>query len=374
VRIPVFKPSIAEEEIEAVVAVLRSGWLGLGPKTEEFERAFAGACGARHCVALNSCTAALHLALATLRLQPGEEVVVTPMTFVATVHAIVYCGATPVFADIQPDTLNLDPAAAARWIGPRTRAILAVDMAGHPCDLDELQSLAASHGLTLVEDAAHACGAFYRGRPIGAIAPLTCFSFHAVKNLTCGEGGAVTCADDRLDRWFREMRWLGISKGTWVRTAGGAAYNWRYAVEEVGYKYHLNDMAAALGLVQLGRLPALNAARRRIAARYTEALAGLDWLATPRPRPYVGPSCHLYQVRLPDETRRDRFLGHLAARGIGAGVHYIPSHLHPCYRHLKADCPVASEVWRTLVSLPIFPDLTGAEQDHVIAVARGFQP
>lgn len=371
-KIPVLKPSITEAEISAVTEVLRSGWLGLGPKTEQFETEFAQKMDAKYCIALNSGTAALHLALASLDLQAGDEVIVTPMTFVSTAHSIVYCGATPVFADILPDTLTVNPEDVAAKITSQTRAVLVVDMAGHPSELDELLDLTAQHGLTLIEDAAHACGAVYKGKPVGSIAPLTCFSFHAVKNLTCGEGGAITCNDDWKNKWFREMRWLGISKDTWSRTDQDTSYHWKYWVNQIGFKCHLSDLAAALGLVQLQRLDELNARRRRIVERYNQAFNGLDWLTTPVERPYAQSSFHLYQVRLPDEAARDRLVKYLTENEIIPGVHYIPSHLHPCYRKLKAVCPVASTVWRTLVTLPLFPDLTLEDQERVIETVKSF--
>lgn len=373
-QIPVLKPSITEAEIQAVNEVLRSGWLGLGPKTAEFEEAFARRVKAKYCVGLNSGTAALHLAMASIHLRSDDEVIVTPMTFISTVHAISYCGANPVFADILPDTLNIDPEDVAQKITPKTRAIVAVDMAGHPCDWDDLKRIAAEYGLTLIEDAAHACGAFYKKQPVGSIAPLTCFSFHAVKNLTCGEGGAITFQDDWNNKWFREMRWLGISKDTWSRTGGETSYKWKYWVDELGFKYHMNDISAALGLVQLKRLDDLNLARRKIVTRYNEAFADLDWLVTPVERNYVQSSWHLYQVKLPDEITRDRFTSHLAEHGIAPGVHYIPSHLHPFYRkNTRSICPIATKVWKTLVTLPIFPDLTSEEQEYVIQAVLDFK-
>ncbi len=371
-NIPVLKPSITEAEIEAVTQVLRSGWLGLGPKTAEFEKEFAKRIGAKFCVGLVSGTAALHLALASLNLLPDDEVIVTPMTFVSTAHSVLYCGAKVIFADILPDTLNVDPKDVAAKITARTRAVIGVDMAGHPADWAELQTLAAERGLAVIEDAAHACGAEYRGQPIGTVVPLTCFSFHAVKNLTCGEGGAITCNLDWQDKWFREMRWLGISKDTWSRTDQDASYYWKYWVNHIGFKCHMNDIAAAIGCVQLQRLDELNATRRRIVAKYQAAFAGLDWLETPVERPYVKSSWHLYQVKLPDETQRDRFVRHLVNYEISPGVHYIPSFLHPCYRDNKAICPVADRVWKRLVSLPIFPDLTETQQDYIIETVKKF--
>ncbi len=371
--IPVLKPSITNEEIEAVIEVMRSGWLGLGPKTAEFEKQFAKFVKSEFCVALNSCTAALHLVMAALNLQPGDEVIVTPMTFISTVHSISYCEATPVFADILPDTLNINPNDVAKKITPKTRAIIAVDMAGHPCDLDELMSLAADHGLTFVEDAAHSCGGFYKDKPVGSIAPFTCFSFHAVKNLTCGEGGAITSQDEWYQKWFNEMRWLGISKDTWKRSEDVQGYQWKYWVENMGFKYHMSDIAAAIGLVQLKRLGHLNQIRKNIATEYTQAFANIDWLTLPKERSYVKSSWHLYQIKLPDETSRDRMINHLLERGITPGVHYFPAHLHPYYRQLKSVCPVASEIWRRIISLPIYPDLSPEEQGKVIDAVRNFK-
>jgi Predicted pyridoxal phosphate-dependent enzyme apparently involved in regulation of cell wall biogenesis len=371
--IPVLKPSITEEEIQAVVEVMRSGWLGLGPKTNEFEEKFAAYVNAKFCVALNSCTAALHLAMAALNLQPEDEVIVTPMTFISTVHSISYCGAKPVFADILPDNFNINPDDVAQKLSAKTRAIIAVDMAGHPCDLDELMKLAADHGLAFVEDAAHSCGALYKNKPIGSIAPFTCFSFHAVKNLTCGEGGAITGNDEWYRKWFSQMRWLGISKDTWSRSGEKQGYQWKYWVENLGFKYHMNDLAAAIGLVQLKRLEQLNEARRKIVTNYSQAFSKLDWLTTPEEKPYVQSSWHLYQVKLATEKMRDRLINHLLEQGITPGVHYLPAHLHPYYRHFKATCPVASEIWQRIISLPIYPDLTVEDQEKVIAAVKNFK-
>lgn len=372
--IPVLKPSITDAEIAAVTEVLRSGWLGLGPKTAQFEVEFAQKIGTKFCIGLNSGTAALHLALAALQLKSDQEVIVTPMTFVSTVHAILYCGAKPVFADILPDTLNINPTDVAAKVTPKTRAIVGVDMAGHPADWDELLAISNQHGLAVIEDAAHSCGAFYKNNPVGSLVPVTCFSFHAVKNLTCGEGGAISCDSDWKDRWFREMRWLGISKDTWSRTEGDTSYHWKYWVQNIGFKCHMNDLAAAIGLVQLQRLDDLNERRRHLAQRYQQSLAGLDWLTLPTERSYVKSSWHLYQVKLPDESTRDRMVGHLIANGISPGVHYIPSHLHPCYQGVKAVCPVAGHVWKKILSLPLFPDLTEEDQEIVINAVKNFVP
>lgn len=365
--IPVFRPISGPEEEGAVVEVLRSGWWGLGPKTAEFEARFAESVGAAHCVGTSSASAALLLSLAALDLA-GREVITTALTFVSTNHAIIHAGGVPVFADVDPVTLTIDPADVERLITPRTAAIMAVDYAGHPAELAALEALARHHGLTLVEDAAHACGATYRGRPIGSVSDLTCFSFHAVKNLAMGEGGAITLADAALAGRLRHMRWLGLSKSTWERT-GASSYSWDYDLEEIGYKAHMSDIPAAIGLVQLTRLPETNARRRAIAERYSRAFAGLDWLTPPTELSHVRSSWHLYAVCV---EGRDRFIDHMARGGVATSVHYKPTHLYPQYARFARPLPVTEAAWRRLVTLPLFPGLTDDEVEQVIEVARSF--
>lgn len=372
-HIPVLAPYIGQEEIDAVAEVMRSGWLGLGPRTERFEKAFAAFAGTRFAVALNSGTAALHLALEALDIGPGDEVIVPPITFISTVHAVSYVGATPVFADVEPDTMNICVKDIERKLTERTKAILVVHLAGHPCDMDAIHELARSRGIHVVEDAAHACGALYRGRRVGTLSELTCFSFHAVKNLTCGEGGAITCNQEWLARRFREMRWVGISRDTWMRSSSERVYAWQYFVEHVGYKYHMNDTQAAIGLVQLGKLDGLNGRRREIAEAYRRELADLGWLEPPTEKPYAQSSWHLFQIKLPDAGARDRLIEHMQAANIAVGVHYYPCNLHPCYIRHRSSVPVAMEVWKRILTLPIHPGLTPDDQDRVIAALRQFQ-
>ena len=371
--IPVLKPAIGEEEIKAAAEVLRSGWLGLGPRTEEFERQFAAYIGAPYAVALNSGTAALHLAVEALGIAKGDEVIVTPMTFVSTVHAISYVGAVPIFADIVPDTMNIDIYDIERKITDKTKAIMVVHLAGHPCDMDKINELAGYHGLHVIEDAAHACGAKYKGRYVGSGANLTCFSFHAVKNLTCGEGGAVTCTNEWYERYFKEMRWVGISKDTWVRSSKEKAYAWQYWIEKVGYKYHMSDINAAIGLVQLGKLEMLNEKRRVIAQKYTEGLEDLEWLELPYEKSYAESSWHLYQVKVQDQDIRDSFMQHLKDNDISPGVHYMPIHLQPCYRGVKAIVPVANRIWKRMLTVPLYPDMTDDEVNKVVEVIRQYK-
>lgn len=370
---PVLKPSIGEDEINAVVEVLKSGWLGLGPKTEEFEKKFADYIGCNYAVALNSGTAALHMAVEALGIKKGDEVIVTPMTFVSTVHAIRYVGAEPVFADIEQDTMNIDVHDIQRKITEKTKAIIVVHMAGHPCDMDKINELAGYDGLYVIEDAAHACGARYKGKKIGSGNNLTCFSFHAVKNLTCGEGGAITCNNEWYNRYFREKRWLGISKDTWFRTSREHIYAWQYWIDKIGYKYHMNDINAAIGLVQLAKLEILNQKRKYIAQKYSESLKDLKWLELPHEKPYAESSWHLYQVKLPDQSARDGLIQHLKQHDISSGVHYLPIHLQPCYRNIKASVPIANDIWKRILTLPLYPDMTDNDIDKVVNVISKYK-
>ena len=350
---------------------LRSGWLTTGDRVRQFEQAFADAVGCRHAVAVNSCTAALHLALEALGIRPGDEVVTSPMTFTATAAVIEHLGARPVFADCDPATLNVDPREVARRVGPRTRAILPVHVGGLACDMDALQDIAHRHRLAIVEDAAHAFPARWRGRPIGAISDVTCFSFYATKNLTTGEGGMIATDDDGMAARMRLMSLHGLSRDAWNRyTEGGT---WSYEVLAPGFKYNLTDIAASIGLPQLKRFRAAHARRMAIAARYTEAFAGLPGLATPRVLEPEAHAWHLYVVQIDRDAfgiDRDAFIRGLAARNIGSSVHFIPLHLHPYYRYRYGlrprDYPNALAAYQRIVSLPIHAGLSDADVDDVI--------
>ena len=367
--IPVFRPSVGEEEIAAVAEVLRSGWWGLGPKTAEFEQHFAQYIGAKCCVGCNSATAALQLGLKVLGVE-GGEVLTTPMTFISTNHAILYNNAVPVFCDIEADTLNIVVEDIERKISPRTKAIMVVHYGGHPCDMDEIHTLARQHSLPVIEDAAHACGAEYKGRKIGSFSEITCFSFHAVKNLAMGEGGAITTNNEAYEKRLRKLRWLGISKDTWSRADTGQGYSWYYNVEELGYKCHLSDVAAAIGLAQLNKLDRLNARRQGVVQRYNDAFADLEWLERPVERPYVRSALHNYVLKVDD---RDRLIDHLKERGISTGMHYIPNHLYDMYAPYRTELPVTERVWKRLVTLPLYPDMSEADVTRVTESVRSFQ-
>ncbi|MHB8627754.1 MAG: DegT/DnrJ/EryC1/StrS family aminotransferase [Aggregatilineales bacterium] len=370
-KIQVFKPAYSEEEVEAVAEVIRSGWWGQGPKTAELEQRFAEFVDAPHAVSVNSATAALHLALMLLDVKDAE-VISTSLTFVSTNHAILYNGGIPVFADIDPETLCIDPEDIARKITPRTKAIMAVHYGGHAADMDRIHDIARAHNLTVIEDAAHAAGASYKGQMIGSTSPLTCFSFHPVKNLATGDGGMITLRDSEWDRRLRKLRWVGISKDTWSRSDTGdvSQYSWYYNVEELGFKYHMNDIMAAIALVQLRRLPETNARRQAIAGMYDAALADLAWLKLPVVRDYAGTARHNYVVRLDD---RDGFMAYLRDKGIATGMHYIPNHLYDMYRpYVTAPLPVTEREWKRLVTLPLYPDLTDDQVQHIIDAIRAY--
>jgi perosamine synthetase len=372
VMIPIFRPSMGEEEAMAVEEVLRSGWIGLGPKVEEFEHRFASYIGTRYAVALNSCTAALHLALKALEIT-SREVVTTPITFVSTAHAALYTGNIPVFADIEADTVNIDPSEIRRQVTGKTGAVIPVHYGGHPCEMDEIREIAWEHGLPVIEDAAHACGATYRGKRCGSLGTMGCFSFHAVKNLATGDGGMITTDDPAIYQKLMKLRWLGISRSTYERDNRG--YVWDYDVEYVGFKDHMNDITAAIGIVQLEKLEGANAKRREIVHRYNEAFSDLGWLETPVERQYVRSSFHNYALKV-KRGDRNRLIAHLADHGISAGVHYKPLYLHTSYRRLGigGNCPVSDRVWQQLVILPLFPDLRDDEQEFIISRVKDFSP
>jgi len=365
--IPVFRPSYGEEEFQAVREVMASGWVGLGPKTAEFEERFAAYLGVKHAIALNSGTAALHLAMIGAEVK-GKEVVSTPLTFVSTNHAILYVGGTPVFADVEEATANIDPASVRERITPQTRALCCVHYGGRPCRMDDLVAIAREHDLVLIEDVAHGCGGEYHGRKLGTFGRFAAFSFHAVKNLATGEGGMIVTDDDAAAARFRKLRWLGISKDTWSRESK-TQYAWYYTVEELGLKCHMNDIPAAIGLVQLARLDRLNERRAAWARRYDEALADLAWIRRPVAEPHTKPAWHNYAIQT---DHRDALNAFLAERGVSTGVHYIPNNHYAMYAKCGGPTPVCERVWRRLLTLPLYPDLTDADFDTILRGIRDF--
>lgn len=398
---------IDEDDIAAVAEVLRSDYLTTGPKVREFEEAFAAYVGAKYAVAVSSGTAALHAAAFAAGFGPGDEVITTPITFVATANCILYRGATPVFADIDPRTYNIDPEQVARRITPRTKAIIPVHFTGQPCDLGAIYDIARQHGLTVIEDAAHALGAEYKGRRIGGLSDLTIFSFHPVKHITTGEGGMVTTNSWELYErllMFRNHgmtrepeKWIGweentvslyphgnvTSCGTDSPGSGSRAGRaeapecpWYYEVQLLGYNYRLSDIHAALGLSQLKKADKFLVRRREIAGIYNQAFAGLPGLTTPYQAPWAASSWHIYVLQVDAGQAgisRNELLIRLRDQGIGANLHYIPVYRHPLYRSLAlnpSDYPAAETFYRRAITLPLFPAMTPAEVDRVIEATR----
>jgi perosamine synthetase len=369
--IPYGRQVIDEDDIAAVVEVLRGDWLTTGPTVGRFEESFAGYVGAPHAVAVSNGTAALHLAMLAAGVGPGDEVIVPALTFAASANCVRYAGGTVVFADVLDDTLTVDPAHVEALVTPRTKAIVAVDYAGLPCDLDPLLRLCKARGLLLVEDACHALGAEYRGRRVGSIAHLSAFSFHPVKHMTTAEGGMVTTADAALAGRVRMLRNHGIATDHRQRELQGT---WRYDMAELGFNYRLPDVLCALGLSQMKKLPAWLDRRRALAARYAELLEGVPGIRLPVAPADRSHAWHLYPVRATgnsaEEVRR-RLHSALRAAGIASNVHYIPVYLHSYYQQLgyKAGlCPVAEASYEGLLSLPMWHGMTDQQQDRVVAV------
>lgn len=380
--IPFNVPLIGEEEIQEVVATLRSGWLTSGPRTTRFEEEFRQYVGSNHALAVNSCTAALHLALAALNIGPGDEVITTPLTFCATVNTILHVGATPVLADIGPDG-NIDPRSISERITSRTRAILPVHLNGLACDMDAIWNLAQKHHLHVIEDAAHAVGTMYKGRQIGSAHPKTGFrsdavaySFYATKNMATGEGGMVTTDDAALNERMRVLCLHGISKDAWNRYSEKG--KWYYEVVESGFKYNLSDIQSAIGIHQLRKLEGFIRTRSRYAEMFNEAFAGLEELELPSTHEDSRHCWHLYALRLNLdrlEIDRDQFINELRARNIGASVHFIPIPMHPFFERYarlpENQCPRAMALYPRLISLPLYPAMTEQQVDYVARAVAG---
>lgn len=373
--LPFHLPEIGEEEISAVVDTLRSGWLTTGPRVRTFEDAFAKYIRTAHAVAVNSCTAALHLALDAIGLTERDEVLVPTMTFAATAEVVLYFKARPVLVDCEPDTLNIDPSSLEGAVTPRTRAIIPVHFAGHPCDMDRILEIARNHHLKVIEDAAHALPAYYNGRMVGTLGDLSCFSFYATKTLSTGEGGMVTTANGEYAERARMMSLHGISKDAWKRYS--AEGSWYYEILRPGFKYNMTDIAAALGMAQLGKCSRMREARRHIARIYDEGFRDIPEIVMPVARYNVEHAWHLYPIRLCVERLkigRAEFIARMRERNIGVSVHFIPLHLHPYYRstyHYRAeDFPNASAAYERLVSLPIYPAMTDEDAYDVVSAVN----
>jgi perosamine synthetase len=358
---------MGEEEIEAVAEVIRSGWIGLGPKTAEFERRFGELCRAEYCVGVSSGTAALDLAVKLLDVNHGDEVIVPTITFVSTAHVVAHNLATPIFADVDPVTMNIDLGDVRKKITKRTKAIIPVHYGGRPVEMDELLEIAG--GIPVISDCAHATGALYKGTPVGALGDIACFSFHAVKNLAMGDGGALALHDGEKYERAKRLRWLGIDKGTWDRTELGRSYWWQYDVDEIGLKCHMNDIVASIGLVQLGKLSEMNDQRRKVVERYFEGLADVPQVELPaRDDEAHQSSWHIFHIKC---EARDNLSVFLRERGINTGVHYTPIHTYKCYGN-RPVLETAERLQGRILTLPLYPDLREEEIEAVIEAIREF--
>jgi perosamine synthetase len=369
--LPYGRQSIDESDVDTVVSALRSDWLTTGPQVDALEADLARWTGGARCVAVSSGTAALHVAYAAAGLGPGDEVVTSPMTFVATAATAIALGATVVFADVEDETATLDPVAVQAALGPRTRAVTAVDYAGHPAEYDGLRKLVRGSDTLLVADAAHSIGARYRGEPVGTLADLTTFSFFPTKNLTTAEGGAVATTDPALLDRARRFRNHGLVRER-SRLRAPDEGGWHQEVHEFGLNYRLPDVLCALGRSQVRRLASFLAQRAALVARYDAALSDLAGLRPPGRRPWAEPAWHLYPVRVADGRRREVY-DRMRAAGIGVQVNYVPVYWHPAFADLgyrRGMCPVAEAFYREELSLPLFPSLTEADQDRVIDALR----
>jgi len=373
--IPYGRQWIDEEDIRAVVDVLRSDWITTGPKVSEFEHAVMDFVGAEHAVAVNSGTAALHAAMCAIGVGPGDEVILPPMTFVATANCVVFQGATPVFADVDADTLLINPAEVESKITERTKAIIAVDYAGQPCDYNALRDIAGRHGLVLIADACHSIGAQFNGRNVGTLADLSVFSFHPVKHITTGEGGMVVTDETKFAEKMRRFRNHGIATDYKQREE---QKTWFYEMVELGYNYRITDFQCALGLSQLKKLPSLLEKRRRIASHYDNAFASVSAIQPLSIQKHALHAYHLYVIKLNLKAfglSRKKLFQKMRNKGIGANVHYIPAHLHPYYRKNFGTysnlCPIAEKVYEQIISIPIYPGMTDKDIQKVINVLIG---
>lgn len=369
--LPYGRQCLEQDDIAAVVEVLGSAWLTTGPKVSEFEQAFAEMVGVKEAVAVSNGTAALHAAMYALNIGEGDEVIVPPITFAASANCVVFEGGRPVFADVEADTLLLDPNKVVSKITPRTKAIIAVDFAGQPCDYDALRSIADQHDLALVDDACHAVGGSYKGRPVGSLADLNTFSFHPVKHFTTGEGGMITTDDADMAQRMRVFRNHGITTDHRQRSEQGSFF---YEMVDLGYNYRLTDFQCALGLSQLRKLPEFVRRRQAIASHYEAAFCEMSVVRPLVVRPDLSHAYHLYMVMFDLEqlsVDRAGIFAALRAEGIGVNVHYIPVHLHPYYQRKFGTalglCPVAEAAYQCLITLPIFAQMTLADADDVIA-------
>ncbi|MBF0522027.1 MAG: DegT/DnrJ/EryC1/StrS family aminotransferase [Candidatus Omnitrophica bacterium] len=374
-HVPFHRAFVGKEEIKAVTEAIESGWITMGPKTVEFEEKFRTYVGAKYALAVNSCTAALHLALEAIGIKEGDEVLVPAITFTATAEVVCYFKAKPVLVDVEPDTLNIDASKIEDGITSRTKAIIVVDYAGQPVDYDRIKRIAKKHKLSLIEDAAHTLPSWYKGKKVGTLADITCFSFYATKTLATGEGGMITTENPKWAERMKIMRLHGMNRDAWKRYAKGG--HWYYEIVGAGYKYNTTDMNAALGLVQLKKLEMMWKKRQAIAEMYHKNFTTLPEIICPVIRPDRVTSWHLYVIKLALEKLsidRAQFIEELAQQGISTSVHFIPLYRHPFYQEkfgFKAkDYPHSEWAYERMISLPIFPGMTKDQVAQVIDAVK----
>ena len=364
--IPYGKQTIEQDDIQAVVDVLKSDFLTTGPKIAEFEQTVADYVGAKYAVAISNGTSALHAACFAAGIEPGDEVITTPLTFAASANCVLYCGGTPVFADVDPKTYNIDPEDIQRKITDRTKAIIAVHLAGQPCDMDAIHSIAREHGLIVIEDGAHALGSVYKGKKVGSMSDMTTFSFHPVKPITTGEGGMIVTDNEDFYKKMILFRSHGITRDDSMMTRNDGP--WFYQQFDLGYNYRITDIQCALGCSQMKKLDRFLARRKEIVAHYNEAFADCDNIITPYQLSDTESGWHLYIVQVKKCDRRQVF-ENMREKGIGVNVHYIPVYMHPYYQehgYENVHCANAEEIYSHIISLPLYPGLTSEQQDYVI--------
>lgn len=364
--IPYGKQTIEQDDIQAVVDVLKSDFLTTGPQIAEFEQTVADYVGAKYAVAISNGTSALHAACFAAGIRPGDEVITTPLTFAASANCVLYCGGTPVFADVDPKTYNIDPEDIRRKITDRTKAIIAVHLAGQPCDMDAIHSIAREYGLIVIEDGAHALGSVYKGKKVGSMSDMTTFSFHPVKPITTGEGGMIVTDNDDFYKKMILFRSHGITRDDSMMTRNDGP--WFYQQFDLGYNYRITDIQCALGCSQMKKLDRFLARRKEIVARYNEAFADCDNIITPYQLSDTESGWHLYIVQVKNCDRRQVF-ENMREKGIGVNVHYIPVYMHPYYQehgYENVHCANAEEIYSHIISLPLYPGLTSEQQDYVI--------
>ena len=362
--IPVFKAKINKKEVlKELEKIFDSGYIGLGPKTKEFEDKFAKYIGVKYVLALNSATAALHLANMVLGVNKGDEIIVPSMTFVSTALGPLYCGASPIFVDIDEKTLCIDPVEIEKKINKNTKAIIVVHYGGHACKMDEIVKIAKKYNLDIIEDAAHACGAKYKNKMLGSIGKIGCFSFHAVKNLPTGDGGMIVTNDKKIYEKLLKLRWVGIDKSTWARE-NNKKYTWRYSVDELGFKYHMNDITAVIGIAQLKVLNQHNMVRRKLSKMYDKGFKNEKWIEVPVEKEYAFSSRHNYVIKV---KKRDELNKYLALKGISTGVHYEPVHHYRVFGSPKIDLPTTERVWKNILTLPLYVGMTEKDLNKIVA-------